>query len=144
MRRRILSLGLFAPLFLGGCAAWRPVAMTPELSDGAKTAVLTTLRDPASAQFGDGFSAAEKNNIEAVCGTINARNGFGGYVGTQVFAVLHDRATGRFDRLNGEDQSLFCQLAGANNFSRLPPQSILSAQGIGAATSGPRADRGRQ
>ena len=53
----------------------------------AKQAVKAQLRDPASAQFGD-IHVVEKNGIRAACGTVNARNGFGGYTGhTQFVAV---------------------------------------------------------
>lgn len=121
---------LLTGLLLSGCASWKYVSITPELTDGAKTAVLSTLRDPASAQFGDRFAAAERNGVDAICGTVNAKNGFGGYVGTTVFAVFHNHSNGQFIRMGNDDQSILCSMAGATTFSTTPPKAVLSAQGV--------------
>lgn len=48
-----------------------------------KQAVAAKLRDPASAQFGEIFGEGE-----TYCGTVNARNGLGGYAGPRRF-VYH-------------------------------------------------------
>lgn len=66
----------------------------------AKKQITTMLRDPESAQFGDVFIG--KNDV--VCGTVNARNGFGGYTGMQPFTVgskyarLGDNATDTWNK----------------------------------------------
>jgi hypothetical protein len=49
----------------------------------AKDMILKILRDPDSAKFGDVFFG--RNGT--VCGTVNSKNGFGGYTGAQVFTV---------------------------------------------------------
>ena len=50
----------------------------------AQAAVLSTLRDPASARFTYMYV-----NLDAgvVCGEVNARNGFGGYTGDKYFMM---------------------------------------------------------
>lgn len=55
------------------------------------------LRDPASAQWDGQRNWMDKpavvvartadNGIRAVCGTVNAKNGFGGYIGDQIYVV---------------------------------------------------------
>lgn len=67
-----------------------PVAETATAADeqraeetviaAAKLAVVGTLRDPGSAEFG----TVELTN-GVVCGFVNARNAFGGYTGMQAF-----------------------------------------------------------
>jgi len=49
--------------------------------EGARAAVLAILRDPDSAHFG-AFTHA---GGDAVCGSVNAKNGFGGYSGLESF-----------------------------------------------------------
>lgn len=114
---------------VAGCMSWRPASLTPELTNGAKIAVLSQLRDPGSAQFSEPFAVAEKDGSLAICGLVNGRNGFGGYAGASVFAVVR-QPSGEFNSLNGQDNSVFCGLTGASYFSRTPPKEILAAQGI--------------
>jgi hypothetical protein len=53
------------------------------LSDEAQSAVRQSLRDPESAQFrGAGFAYPDQG---MVCGSVNAKNGFGGYSGFQKY-----------------------------------------------------------
>ena len=57
-----------------------------------KRAVASSLRDPSSAIFGQVFYARKKKG-DAVCGEVNARNGFGGYTGMQPFVVTIPEGT---------------------------------------------------
>ena len=51
-------------------------------------AVLQALRDPGSGQFGDAFAnESEKKGPMVVCGSVNAKNGFGGFTGPKFFVV---------------------------------------------------------
>lgn len=52
----------------------------------AETLVQVRLRDPASATF-MGAKVVERGKEKAVCGFVNAKNGFGGMAGDQWFAV---------------------------------------------------------
>lgn len=49
----------------------------------ARKIVRTMLKDPDSAKFGDIFFGRHGT----VCGTVNAKNAFGGYTGAQVFTI---------------------------------------------------------
>ena len=49
----------------------------------AKETILSMLKDPDSAKFGDVFVG--RNGT--MCGTVNSKNSFGGYTGAQVFTV---------------------------------------------------------
>ena len=51
-------------------------------AEAAKAAVIATLKDPESARFG-----AITTDGKIICGTVNAKNSFGGYAGPKVFAV---------------------------------------------------------
>ena len=59
----------------------------------ARAAVLADLRDPDSAKFGPIFAhkmvmggLLGETTEEIICGTVNSRNGFGGYSGQTIFA----------------------------------------------------------
>lgn len=56
----------------------------------ARLAVLSTLRDPGSAQF-SGVKPGRGAPGTSVCGLVNARNWFGGYAGAQRFIATHAR-----------------------------------------------------
>jgi hypothetical protein len=94
MIRALLELIVLAAC-VAAIAIWasRPAA-AESMSDQqmfalAKKAVSTQLKDPMSAQFGQMV-----RNADSVCGTINAKNGFGGYVGSApfVFSIENKRA----------------------------------------------------
>jgi len=53
----------------------------------AKAMVQGWLRDPDSAQF-IGVHTVHRNGVKAVCGFVNARNGFGGMTGNEAFVVI--------------------------------------------------------
>ena len=55
-----------------------------ELEYQAEEAVRGTLRDPKSAEF-QSVTVVRKAGSIAVCGSVNAKNGFGGYTGFQPF-----------------------------------------------------------
>jgi hypothetical protein len=67
-----------------GAAAW-PMYFGPRVK--AKSLVRSALSDPDSAQFRDLGVDTETGSI---CGRVNAKNKFGGYVGFKPFALLKD------------------------------------------------------
>lgn len=67
-----------ATLLLSGCGSG--------LLDEARKEVAAQLRDPESAQFRNLKDYTEK----IVCGEVNAKNGFGGYVGFSEFIYFGD------------------------------------------------------
>lgn len=52
----------------------------------ARTAVRGILKDPQSARFSDGQDKFMKPG--AICGLVNAKNGYGGYTGDQVYLYI--------------------------------------------------------
>lgn len=50
-------------------------------------AVRLALKDPASAQFQNVKTVVGPDGISRTCGSVNARNSFGGYAGLRSFAV---------------------------------------------------------
>lgn len=75
----LLKLGaaIVAPLVLSACGIDKEQA---ELEEAVKAEILAQLKDPNSAEFRNVVVAG---NI--VCGEVNAKNGFGGYVGFKSF-----------------------------------------------------------
>ena len=61
-----------------------------------KDLVLRQLRDPGSAQWGE-VLVRRAGAMEAVCGTVNARNAFGGYVGMTRFVALPELGAASLD-----------------------------------------------
>jgi hypothetical protein len=52
--------------------------------------VMARLRDPESARFGEmwlGPSKSLKPGVRIVCGTVNSKNGFGGYTGPELYSA---------------------------------------------------------
>lgn len=66
-----------------------PYQLNADEVKAVQQGVRNSLKDPTSAIFGENFSAAQKDpGIVYVCGTVNAKNSFGGYVGNQPFLGL--------------------------------------------------------
>jgi hypothetical protein len=78
----------------------------------AQMVVLKQLRDPSSAVFGKtsvyGDRKLKGQSVVVACGSVNAKNGFGGYTGSQKFLVLKEGYKVFFD--NAEDNSVFSAL----------------------------------
>jgi hypothetical protein len=86
---------------LAGCAAVPPpppsvpVELTGSQIERVETAVRGALKDPDSARFGVLRGAGEpKGKGLVVCGLVNAKNSFGGYVGSRPFYVITSRERG--------------------------------------------------
>jgi hypothetical protein len=86
-------------ILLGSCSPQRNEQQQPAPVDSYATvraAVLADLRDPDSARFG----SMTPGKSEAVCGTVNAKNGFGGFTGPTAFVwtpgrvVIYDDPAG--------------------------------------------------
>lgn len=108
MNRKIVVLALLA--LLAAAAAGSAVAQAGQDSDPfvirAKAAISAQMKDPESAQFRD-VAHYKSGTIDVLCGSINAKNSFGGYVGFTPFLVMGNAAVLRenynadvFDRLS--------------------------------------------
>ncbi len=105
----LIALMILLPLLL--IVRWEATA-TPEQK--ARSAAITaaedsrtvgqamvaaSLRDPASAQFRDVFTGGVAGRAvpDTVCGEVNARNGFGGYVGYARFVAAASKGAVTID-----------------------------------------------
>ncbi|MDO1476496.1 hypothetical protein [Comamonas thiooxydans] len=65
----------------------KDVATEAEIDDAKKT-VISQLKDPESARFGEIFALSGTNGKRSVCGYINAKNSYGGYTGDKMFSII--------------------------------------------------------
>lgn len=108
MRKPLLLLcfGIAATLGTAGCDAANqsPEVKAMTVAINAKKAVRERLKDPESARFGKiqihSFTFEGKEFLGA-CGTVNAKNSFGGYVGMRRFISVGN-VTGTW--LQGTDE----------------------------------------
>jgi hypothetical protein len=77
----VLAACTFSPA-LANAKLQRPSAIAK-----AEGAIVGTLRDPSSAQFRDVRIEGSCNGANYVTGWVNAKNGYGGYVGFTIFLV---------------------------------------------------------
>ncbi|EPZ7023491.1 hypothetical protein ACUNEO_20635 [Serratia sp. IR-2025] len=64
-----------------------------------QSAVLKNLKDPDSAKFGYSYQGKDKFTL---CGTVNAKNGYGGYTGETRFIYSLEKGSLTFDDGNSE------------------------------------------
>lgn len=69
----------------------------------AKSRVADQLRDPASAQFREVKVVRQADGSSAVCGEVNGKNAYGGYVGFRGFVVRGSEVHIRNDDINYGD-----------------------------------------
>ncbi len=75
---------LFEVISKAGAIIFSNAKSEDEVFALAKHAVSYSLKDPESAQFRNLFIAG-KDDTKAVCGEVNAKNSYGGYVGFKKF-----------------------------------------------------------
>lgn len=87
-----LLLLLLAVLPVAACAtgydhlkAGAPVTLSPTQTQAIQAAVIDTLKDPESARFSEIAATQGDSGEISVCGFVNAKNSFGGYVGKKPF-----------------------------------------------------------
>ena len=93
MRGKVAAILLMG--VVGGCVNPPPTPITSvvpytlsqEDMAAVKAGVQGSLKDPNSALFGERMVAARANDFQfiTVCGTVNAKNSFGGYTGNKPF-----------------------------------------------------------
>jgi len=85
----IFSPASAAPVMPGDLPA---VSVTAEMETVIETSVRTRLKDPESAQISHvGAYQDQSGQFVWICGLVNARNSFGGYVGNVPFAATGSR-----------------------------------------------------
>ena len=95
--RHLIALVAFFALFAADLSSIS--AQTDPQIEKAELAIKEGLKDPESAQFKN--IAVKTNSLGevAVCGEVNARNSFGGYVGFQSFGVAGNVAVTQSDAI---------------------------------------------
>lgn len=91
---------LTAALLLAGCqttattpsVTYSAIPLTPNQLETVQAGVRGSLKDPGSAQFGKIVAAQNSNGETAACGTVNARNSFGGYTGMKAFVASIEKS----------------------------------------------------
>lgn len=82
--------------------------MTPDFASAVADAVRSNLKDPNSAIMGPARAVGRvRNGVKeiVICGYVNAKNGFGGYNGQQIYIGVYSEQTQRFDIVAMGDQS---------------------------------------
>jgi len=114
MTRRIAGAAVLALIF-SPMAAWCQGTKAPDYTRfvvEAKAEIARGFKDPASVQYRDLFISVTPNPAEdnkprtALCGQINAKNSYGGYVGFQRFIVFQ-MPGGPYERVTGDMVDLF-------------------------------------
>lgn len=85
---------LFSFLAVAGCVnqntlavETKPVTLSAAQSAMVKTHFSEKMRDPDSVNFRSVYAVDLSNSDRVVCGELNAKNGFGGYVGYSPFYI---------------------------------------------------------
>ncbi len=95
-----------------------------ELRAAAETAVRKKLRDPESAMFSEVDVRLENGSV---CGRVNAKNGFGGYVGNEHFAFFQGNAA-----VGSEDPSLLPLMKKCTEASKIAADNAFNSVPEGA------------
>lgn len=64
-----------------------PYALSPAEKADIESRVIAKLKDPNSAKFGPLIAGKDKDGSLVACGTVNAKNSFGGYTGMMPYQV---------------------------------------------------------
>lgn len=88
---------------IGGLATSDPpgarttVTLTQKQQQAVRVGVTDGMKDPESARFGDRMAGAKQpNGLITVCGYVNGKNSFGGYVGMSPFIGMLPEPSGPF------------------------------------------------
>ena len=123
------KMSLFALLLVGGCAGGaqspqtvvvKKITLTPSQTAIVQKAVVADFKDPNSAQFRDVSAALLSDGSIYVCGGVNGKNSYGGYVGFKSF-------NGRADK---EFKSFTPIRVGSEAFEEPLVRSACKANGI--------------
>lgn len=87
MHRVFLPLAVAALLAASPAQARQPTADEAATIEAALAATRAELKDPESARFRNLRAFMQGNGLMAVCGEVNAKNSYGGYIGFQPFTA---------------------------------------------------------
>ena len=79
-------------------------SIPPKIRDEALRIISDRLKDPGSSQFRRlGYISGKNADSRVVCGQVNAKNPFGGYIGYQYFSVVWVDGSEIVDLINLEE-----------------------------------------
>jgi len=86
----IASVGVIGMTLAPTLRAQSPITLAshPDYFTKAKRAMSEEMRDPDSVKYGDLFEGMGLSGRKTVCGTVNAKNGFGCYTGMNPFLSI--------------------------------------------------------
>jgi hypothetical protein len=103
MKTRLVSAAVVTTALLTSATFANPVSLSQQQEASVHQTISAMLRDPASAQFGPLVAVSQSSSQTLVCGTVNAKNGFGGYVGdTPFIGTLYDDGNFFVKELSGD------------------------------------------
>ncbi|UQS88750.1 hypothetical protein M5C90_24605 [Pseudomonas chlororaphis subsp. piscium] len=118
------------------------VAITAEQEAAAKTTIAGMLKDPESARFSGviGVQRVGYPNSTAVCGNVNAKNSYGGYVGSVPFMVVGSRgqlwdSTSRFARVMNDLITTVCTPTATASSQTSAPSTPAASKSSASSTS---------
>jgi hypothetical protein len=104
---------------LSGCAN-REIPLTKNNEDIAKVAILKSVRNPDSVQFGP-MVAGHVGSVTTVCGRVNGMNGLGGFTGWQIVSVrIYDDGSEPLVTTDSDNSAFQCAILGV----RAPDQTV--------------------
>lgn len=88
------------------------VEMSAEKLEKAKLQVSKGLKDPYSAQFSELYGVRTRKGKVIICGTVNAKNSYGGYTGEKTFFI--DTSNNELFYPSGKNSDLIESIAISN------------------------------
>jgi hypothetical protein len=73
-----------------------PITLTAQDQQAIKAGVAKGMKDPESARFGEMAAARKSDGTITVCGYVNGKNSYGGYVGMSPFIGIYAREAKAF------------------------------------------------
>lgn len=105
-----------AVLFASGALADAPRAATKAELEYLKKGMETRLKDPESARFSDVMVTRSDKGVLTACGQVNAKNSYGGYVGSTRFIgmLLPESKDALIFKIDGADESIAATMCADN------------------------------
>ncbi len=118
--RKVIGLATALMLFgTLGAAAFDRYELSGPSQDMVRSTIIKMLKDPESAKFGE-LAAVKYPNGVIVCGSVNAKNSFGGYAGASPFVGELVGDMFQLQQFGGSEAEIFQVLARCQNAGAVP------------------------
>jgi hypothetical protein len=88
-----------------------PVKLSPSQLEAVKKGVARDMKDPESVRLNEVLLAAEDGGTIHVCGYVNAKNSYGGYVGEKPFYAMGTKTANVFTSMMVGDDAAGATIA---------------------------------